>query len=253
MAIDTVVDSLDAVDEGVRDAYAEKDGKFHLDIDKYVGIQKAGIDKKNKELLGKLAKEKATAKRYEILGEVADDDLAEFTDWLKTRGQNGAGKGKEGEPDPQLAALQKQLDKATSKHTTEKAQLEGQLAALRDENRYFKLTVPLRTAAAKAGVFEEDLDVVMMDTIRRFKLNDEDKIIVLDEDGDETDVTPLKFFETLYKQQRPKFYRNSGAAGSGATPSNGGANGKRTINRSEYDAMIARGEKVDFKTTQVVD
>lgn len=245
MAVELVVDTLDGVDEAVRGAYVEKDGKHVLDPDKYSEFRAQGLKNKNQELLGKLTAAKTATKRYEILGDVEDDDIADFSEWLKTRGQdNGNGK-------PKSTDLQRQLDKATQKHGT----LEKQIAELNAENKHFKLTVPLREIAIKSGVRPEDIDLAILDTQKRFALTDDNKIVVLDEDGDPTTITPQKFFESLYKEQRPNLYRPSGGAGSGASANTGGgASGKRTITRAMYDAMShADRGAIDWKATAITD
>src|SRR5688572_21778771 len=91
--------------------------------------------------------------------------------------------------------------------------------------KHYKLTVPLKDIAVKAGVIAEDLDLVMLDVQGRFRLDDSGKIVLLDPDGDVSDVTPQKFFETLYKEQRPKFYKASDAGGGGAHNEKKGAAG----------------------------
>ncbi len=241
-----MVESLDGIDEGMRGAYVEKEGKFNLDPDKYAEFKAQGLKNKNKELLGKLNEAKTGAKRFEILSDADETDLADFSEWLKSRGQdNGNGK-------PKATDIQRQLDKATQKHAT----YEKQIADLSAENKHFKLTVPLREIALKAGVRPEDIDLAILDTQKRFALDDANKIVVLDEDGDPADgVTPQKFFESLYKEQRPNLYRPSGGAGSGASANTGGgASGKRTITRAQYDAMShpERGA-IDWKVTAITD
>ncbi len=66
---------------------------------------------------------------------------------------------------------------------------------------------------------------------------------MLDEDGDQTAITPQKFFETLYKEQRPKFYAASGAGGSGAPANVGsGATGK-TMKREAFNQLGPQQQK----------
>lgn len=53
MAVALTVDKIDLVEEGIREAYVEANGKFNLDPDRYAALINAGLDKKNKELLSK--------------------------------------------------------------------------------------------------------------------------------------------------------------------------------------------------------
>lgn len=235
MPVEYTVDSLDTVDESIRGAYVENEGKFNFDADKYAEIKAQGLKSKNSELIKKLNLSKEAAKRFEKFAELEDDDLAELLE-LREQKLNppppDPNKGKDSE-------LQAQFDKALktkeAKWNSEKAAIEAERDELRKENKHFKLTVPLRDAALKAGVLADDLELVMLDTAKRFALNDDSNIVVLDEDGDPTDITPAKFFETLYREQRPKFYAASGASGSGAPSATGSNAGKRVMRRAEYD------------------
>lgn len=238
MPVEYTVDSLDSVDESIRGAYVEQDGKFNFDPDKYAEVKAQGLKSKNKELLTKLTQTKDGLKRFEKFAELEDDDLAELLELREQKNNPPADKDKQ----PKDSELQAQFDKALkskeAKWGGEKQSLESQIAELTRENKHFKLTVPLRDAALKAGVLADDLELVMLDTAKRFSLNEDGGIVVLDEDGDPTDITPQKFFDTLYREQRPKFYAASGASGSGAPSSTAAAGGKRVMRRSEYDKML---------------
>lgn len=238
MPVEYQVDSLDTVDESIRGAYVESEGKFNFDPDKYAEIKAQGLKSKNKELLGKLTKANDGLKRFEKLSELEDDDLNELLE-LREQKKNpppadpNKSKGADG-----LAEYDKALKKVKDAAAAKETELTTALDAANKQIKHFKLTVPLREIALAAGVLPEDLKVVMLETANQFALDEQDKIVVLDEDGDPTDITPKKFFETLYKEQRPKFYAASGASGSGA-PSNTtkGSGGKKTIKRSEWDNM----------------
>ena len=238
MPVEFQVDSLDTVDESIRPAYVERDGKFHFDADKYSDIKAQGLKNKNKEILGKLNEAKTGLKRFERLAELEDDDIAELLELRENKDKQPVDKGKGGDVDERIAQLEKQHKKALEKLTGEKTTTETRLSELEKENKHFKLTVPVRDAALKAGVIAEDIDLVLLDTQKRFALNDEGKVVVVDEDGDPMEITPEKFFSSLYKEMRPKFYAASGAAGSGA-PSNtsSGAGGSKVITRSQWEKM----------------
>ena len=65
----------------------------------------------------------------------------------------------------------------------------------------------------------------------------------MDEDGDPTDITPQKFFETLYKEQRPKFYAPSGAGGSGAPANTGSGTTAKTMKREAFNLLAPQQQK----------
>jgi hypothetical protein len=239
MPVEIVVDSLDTVDEPLRTAYVENEGKFHLDPDRYAEFKAQGLKSKNKELLGKLTKANDGLKRFEKFTDFEDDDLTEFQTWRENKDKPPPADDKSGKGSDELQAqFDKALGKEKAKFATEIATRDTRIDELTRENKHFKLTVPLRDIAVKAGVIADDLDLVLLDTAKRFTLNEDDKIVVLDEDGDPTDITPQKFFETLYREQRPKFYAASGASGSGAPSSTSSSGGKRTMRRAEYDKML---------------
>jgi hypothetical protein len=234
MALEFQVDSLDTVEESLKSVYVEKDGKFTLDPDKYAEFKATGLKNKNRELLGKLGKASDGLKKFEKFAEFDDSDLDELLELRANKDKPGDTKPAD---DERLAQLEKQHKKALEKLTGEKGISDTRAAELEKQVKHYQLTIPVRDAALKAGVLPEDLEVVMLDTQKRFGLNDEGKPVVLDEDGDPQDLSLDKFFSSLYKEQRPKFYAPSGAGGSGA-PANagGGAHGK-TLNRENFNKL----------------
>jgi hypothetical protein len=133
MAIELIVDKLDGLDDGIKDAYFKKDGKYYLDPDKY-----------------------AETKRDSRIGE-----------------------------------LEKEL-------------------------KHFKLTVPLSDIMVKAGLNPKDTSLALLEVASKFALNEKGKIILLDDEGDDSGVTPERYFEEVYKKERPNLYLPPDAAGSGA-------------------------------------
>jgi hypothetical protein len=239
MPVEFQVDSLDTVDESLRTAYVEKDGKFTLDVDKYAEIspKTQGLRNKKQELERKLNEAKTGLKRFEKFAEIEDLDVDELLD-LYTNKDKQPDRGKEPPVDEKIAQLEKAHRKALEKLTGDKTALETAAAERDKKLKYYELTVPVRDAALKAGVLPEDIEIVLLDTQTRFRLNDEGKVIVVDQDGDAMDITPQKFFESLYKEQRPKFYAASGASGSGAPGNVANANGKKAMRRADWDKLL---------------
>jgi hypothetical protein len=203
-----VVDTLESVPEAFKPSYEQKDGKFFLkevefeDVAPYkekLSKKETAINEANKKL-----------GRYTKFAELADDELDELLHLRELK--------KQGKPltVDEKAELERLHAKALGKIGDESKAKDGQISELERDLKHYKLTVPLRDIAVKAGVIAEDLDLVMLDVQHRFKLDDGGKIVLLDADGDVSDVTPQKFFETLYKEQRPKFYKASDAGGGGA-------------------------------------
>ncbi|HWQ34321.1 MAG TPA: hypothetical protein VNQ79_15845 [Blastocatellia bacterium] len=220
MAIEFEVDSLDQVEESLRTAYTADGERFRLDPDKYAELKAEGLKRKNRELIGKLNAYKPQLERAEKFKEISDEDFDQFIEWREAQEQGGhKGKQNGGDPPVDPAELRK-LQKSLAQREKEAKDATSRIGQLESELSHYKLTVPLRDIALRAGVFAEDLDVVMLETQKRFRLDDKGRIVVLDDDGDVSDVTPEKFFTEIYKEKRPKFFAASDAAGSGATPGN---------------------------------
>jgi hypothetical protein len=62
MPIEYEVSSLDGVEEALRGAYVEEDGKFKLDVDKYAELKSAPLLAKNKQLLDEKKKAEQSLK-----------------------------------------------------------------------------------------------------------------------------------------------------------------------------------------------
>lgn len=244
MPVDFIRDSVDDVEESEKAFFEQTpEKKFKFSWDKYNDAQKAGLVKKNKELLAAAATHKTAMARYEGFKDLTDDDLGEVTAWLE------AGKPKGGSKPEEIEALKAQIgrewEKKLAKMTGEKDGLAKQIEAATKEIRHFKLTVPVRDAALKAGVLAEDIDLVLMDTSGKFGLTDDGKVAVLDADGDPTDTSLADFFGKLYKQQRPKFYAATGAGGSGAGHNTGGNAGAKTMARAQW-AKLPPDQQAEF-------
>jgi len=227
MPIALTFDTREAVPEALKDHVAEKDGKFIFEAEPLSVV--ADTNGKLKKLRADLDAKTAKLGRFAKFDALEDAELEELHTLRELK--------KAGKPltVDEKAELERLHAKQTGKLTTELAARDEKLTAAERELKHYKLTAPLRNVALKAGVLPEDLDVVMLETSSRFKLGEDSKqIITLDEDGDESDVTPKDFFEKLYKARRPKFYAGSGAGGSGAqNNTTGGKSGSHTLSRAD--------------------
>lgn len=223
MPIEYQIDSLDKVDEGIRGAYVETDGKFNFDPDKYAEIKAAGLKKKTTELLGKVKQKDDELAKFgkfktltEALADAEDDEIGQVLEHWNKRGENGKGKG---DPDAakQLEMKDKLHAKELKKRDDEIGTTKGDLQKAQAELREFKLWTPLRDVFVKVGGDPSDWEVVRLELAsqRRFDFDEDGKIVVM-EDGTPSTVTPEKFFKDVYSDQRPKFYKATSAGGSGA-------------------------------------
>src|ERR1041384_1836376 len=89
MPVEYQVDSLDTVDESIRGAYVENEGKFNLDPDKYaeVKIQSSGLKKKNSDLIAKEKALRESLKKFEPFNDFDEDQLTEFHTWRENRSE----------------------------------------------------------------------------------------------------------------------------------------------------------------------
>jgi len=125
--------------------------------------------------------------------------------------------------------------------------IENRVAELEAEVRQYKLTTPLRKIIAESGVFPDMVDLVLLDTQKRFALDEETgRIVTLDEHGDPINISPESFFKTLYMQQRPRFFKASEAGGSGAKSGSKARDiDGKTMTRDAFDRM-SQEQKMAF-------
>ncbi len=121
------------------------------------------------------------------------------------------------------------------------------LEAVEAENRKLKVTDTVRAAFIAAGGLEEDADDAVRLTEARFKLNDAGKVVVIDDEGDESTVGLKDWFAREYRKQKPKFFRGTDASGSGAREATGsGGDGVVTLtpeqasDKRTYDDALAK-------------
>lgn len=242
MPIKEVFDTQDAVPEFLKNAVIEQDGKwvFEAETVAEVGNLKSTL-KKERDSRTKFEAELKRFERFKPLTEAEEDELSEFFERWEKRNEPG-GKGRK-DADPDAA---KQLELKDKLHAKELKKLSDDLAKLtsdhdkaKGELREFKLWTPLREVALKAGLNAEDWELARLDLSNqgRFSFDDEGKLVVM-EDGSPSTVTPEKFFKEMYSDVRPKFYKASGASGSGASNAGKtGGSGKKTMSRAAFDQL----------------
>jgi hypothetical protein len=259
MPIDLIVDTLDSVESGLRDAYVESDGKFQLDPEKYHAIKAAPLAKKNQQLLDEKKKIQEATRPYERLKPLAeiigeDDDPEEISKAIEAYRKRQA--GNEGENGKNGADQQRALEMAQKLHEKQVKRLNDDLAAIKAQHeeaarelREFRLWTPLREQFIKAGGDPAEWELARLDLAnqRRFDF-DEDRRIVVMEDGVPSSVSPEQFFKQVYADQRPKFYKASEAGGSGANPRQATSGGKtKTMKRADWNALPETKRAAFFK------
>lgn len=208
-----VVDSLDGVAEAHRDLYVKGEGdqagKFVLDADVESHPAVAGLKSTVKSTRQEREDARAALKAFKDLG-YTPEQIAE----IKRKAEAGAGdKGDEDFERRVAKRVKEALDKVQPDL--------DELPKVRAENRKLKLTDKVRGEFILAGGFDEDADDVVRLTEGRFDLDKNGKVVVLDDDGEATSLTPKEWFEKTYKKQKPKLFKGTDASGSGARGGSG--------------------------------
>lgn len=211
MGLKAVVESLDAIPEAQRGAYAKgDDGKFHLDIDgvdEHPAVQ--GLKTSQSRAI---TESKTLKKKLEAFGDADPERVAKALKALEEAEASGT--------DAEKAKARVDVDKLRQKLEAEAATkvtaAEQRATTAETKIRNMVIDTRVRSAALKAGVLADDLDDVVTLTRARFDLDDTEKVVVLDADGEPSMMSVEKFFAEEFKKAKPKFYAGSGASGSGA-------------------------------------
>lgn len=204
MAIAEIVDSLDAVPEGLREDYQPtKDGKFELKLVAGLRTNSAALLNEKKTLSDQL-------KAFEGI------DAASL-------------------PEMKQVYQQHKDSKLTDKEKAEKAlkERDEKIQTLESAIKSGKLKDGLRKIMTQAGIFDEDVEDVLALTSSRFDLNEKGEIVA----RDATDISAEKFFGETYKAQKSKYYRPEGGGGSGASNTHKGDGSQKSITRTAFDAL----------------
>ncbi len=243
MPVQVTFDSQDAIPEALKAHSVEKDGKWVFEAETLPEVENLKKTvKKEREGRTKYESELKKFERLKPLTEVEEEEREKFLEAWEKRNET------KGKPDPQVDETLKKL------HAKELKKLQDQLTPLSSENeklkaklRDFELWTPLRDVAVKSGVIAEDWDLVRLDlsSKNQFGFDEDGKIVVL-EDGHPSIVSPEKFFKEVYSDQRPKFYKASGAGGSGASAGTGNGASK-TIKRDAFAQLSSADQMAKIK------
>lgn len=226
MALDLVVEKLDAVPEAVRSMYVEKDGKFHLDVTglpDVSGLQSA-LQKERDAAKAANKALKETADKYKDI-----DPDSYHRIMSKFQGDEEAQLLASGNVDEVIkrrtairdADWQKKLDAAAAERDAEKQKTSKFLSRVLDEQ--------IR-AAVHGKVHDKAVEDALFRARMMFSLDDEGNAVclqngepVLGKDG-KTPFRPQEWIETM-RDTAPHWFPST-ASGSGAQQnhSKGGAN-----------------------------
>lgn len=220
MALDLVVDSLDAVPEAVRSLYVEADGKFKLDVS---GVEdtrglKSALEKERQA--AKDAKRELEAERAKLAG--ADIEKLKA---LQSRYEN--------DEEARLIADGKISDviaKRTEKERAEwqriNAETQAKVEAAEAKAKAFQgrvLDDAIRAAASAAGLHKHAIEDALFRGRNLFTLDAEGNAVQLDDSGKpiigkdgRTNYSPSEWLDSM-KEQAPHWFpvNNSGSSGAG--------------------------------------
>lgn len=191
------VETLDAVEEEIREAYIEKEGKFRFDPDRYHELRAKPLIKKNQELIGKQKTLTDQVKSLEGVKRSAETDVDKVA----------------AEKDRQIADLRSELRE--SKIWTPVQQLAVKHGVMPDRL---------------------DAVMTILRANGRFDQDDGGKLIFKDKFGDETATTPARAFEYHLKEEMPWAFAASQTGGSGAKNGVKPGAG-RVLTRERYDSL----------------
>lgn len=249
MAIALLVDSLDSVDESIKNFYTQTDdGKYRLDLDGYEDPKglKSALEKERQAAKEASKAVKELQEKYKgidpdkvksLLSKLENDEEAK----LLAEGKIDEVVNKRIEK--QRAELERQVKDALTK---------SEQAELRAKNfEQQVLDNAIRAAAAKAGLHQHAIEDALFRARTMFQLDENGNAIQIDSDGEsvvlgkdgKSPYNPLEWLEEM-KEKAPHWYpaSNSGG-GSGGNTGTGSKHNTRT--RSQFEAM-SQFERMQF-------
>ena len=227
MALAREVESLDDVPEYARPGYKQVGEKWvNEDVEDVSGLRTTMQTERATRKT--LEKEVAELRPFKELGMSAREIADQKAEIARLRASGGS-------QDDVEKLIEKRLKQVRDE---ELAPVAKERDTLRAENRDLKLTDKIRAAFLEAGGRKEDVDLAVLDTGKRFDLNDKGKIVVLDDDGDPTGETPKEWFEKRYKTSRPNLFNGSGASGGGASGGGPGGSGDAEVRKLTGARMV---------------
>lgn len=249
------VDALDDVKDDQKMLYREHEGKYRLDLDAYGEWVKKPVVAKNSELLGKHKKLQEQVAQFSKYEGLTDEAWQQFQDWQASQSGSGSSQESTGtnssEKAEDIAAIKARLRaEVESSFTRKQKELQAQLAEkekayaeIAGKHRTFVSETKLTTLAMESGVFPDRLKPFLKAVGENFRLNDDDQLVVLDEDGDVTDIKPEKFIADTLRERYPFFFQAKEQGGAGTRGSDGrgkASNLKRSAMSNEQKADFIR-------------
>ncbi len=245
-----ILEKLDDVEESDRQFFEEtEDKKFKFNRSKFEQAAKAGLDKKNKELLGKIAKVKDLSdediERIKKL-KANPDRVSSFDEWLEAEDDDDDDNNKGKKPDQVdvKKIVKVELKKAQDAHQAALAEKDKAIEAEKARFDNYRFEQSLADEALEAGVIGARLKKFKFAAIAEGIFGyREGKLVVLDDDGEPTTEAPADRFKKLATSDDWKFFFEAKEAGGGSGHHKGkGGGDNKELKRSKMTAK----EKSDY-------
>lgn len=252
MALQAVMDSLDAIPETYRDLYTEKGGKFELTG--ITGVKTtADIQRVQQALENERNAHKETRTKFEPFAELDPQDVLQKLDRLPEL--EAAAKGKlddaaieeivsrrvDGTIKSKLSPIERQLQQTAKERDT----FSTELQQLRSEKVQRTIHDKVGAALREAKVIEHARDDALIIAERIFEINEQGDVVTKDGVG----LTPgLKASDWIQEIQaggkRPHWWGPT--VGGGANPGSGGATGDNPWSAENWN-MTRQGQLIREK------
>lgn len=255
MALEFVVDAIEAVPESARKFYAEKDGKFHLDetlAENIRGLKSALEAEKS------AAKERAKALK-EMEAKYSGIDPDEARKWKTMIETNEEARLLSENKFEE--AFQRRTEKLRLAEEAKRKELEDRVKAAEAKAKAFEMRVlenEIRSAGMAAGLNPQGMRDSMLLAKTIFTLDSNGRAVQLDPDGNvvlgrdgKTPFSPQEFYE-VHRTESPNWYI-ANSTGS-PHPGKAGQAGGKTMKRSVFDALSPTEKAATIRSgVKVVD
>jgi hypothetical protein len=241
-----ILESLDNVEEQDHQFFDEtEDGKYAFNRGRFEEMAKAGLLRKNKELVTKLK----AAEPLEKYRDVDEQTWQAFQQWRDDRGDEPEDKLDEPQPvqsqQPERQfdykkLLKQEIGKVQESYEARLREKAEELGLLQEKFDRYVLDQQLMALALEAGVIPERLDSFKRTIGDRFALRN-GKLIYL-EDGDESETPADKAIGEIFRKDLDWFFAAREAGGGSGQQKVSRAIGSKELNRSKMTPK----EKSDY-------
>lgn len=223
MAFKMVLDSLDGLPEDVAKEYAERDGKFHIQVEGMKPPEE--FTRLQTSLTAARTDAQNLKSKLSLLGDRKVEDVVAALDRIPEL--EAAAEGKldedklnnlvEGRIKTRLAPLERERD--TLKN--ERDELKGRVEQFEGKEKLRTIHDHVRAAAKESGVLETAIEDALLLADRVFELSDDGKVVVKDNSGFSAGLQPKDWFGDL-QTKRPHWWGASQGGGAGGNRQGGG-------------------------------